>query len=526
MPRERVLFVGFSEQDNLGIGYIASRLLEADFQPVIVDFRLGAEEILGEIRRHDPIMVGFSIIFQYHIYEFARLLGFLRNHGVDCHFTAGGHYPSLRFRELLELVPQLDSVVLFEGEYTCLELVRTLVAGDDWRHIHGIAYPQVGSVVVNPLRPLEPDLDQFPIPVRPPLREYVLGKKHATILAGRGCLYDCSFCSIRQFYSAPPGPLKRVRRPEMVVKEMELLHDQLGCSVFMFQDDDFPLAAHKGKEWVAQFCALLEQTGLAKDILWKVNCRPDEIEPGIFERMRACGLFLVYLGIESGTDDGLKLMNKHLKIETSVRGVEAIKHLGIEFDFGFMLFDPESTYESVLANLDFLEQICGDGSSPITFCKMLPYAETRIEHQLEQEGRLKGRAGFRDYDFRDRSLNAFYAYLATSFDGWIGSHEGILSLARWVRYYLAVARKYYPGTPGLDQCGAHVRELVRESNRYLLSSIRTLADLSRNGGAEDYARVAAVEQDIASAYRNYQAQFHSAVGNIEQLAVQKARAAP
>jgi anaerobic magnesium-protoporphyrin IX monomethyl ester cyclase len=514
VQRDHVLFVGFSEQDNLGIGYIASVLLAAGMQPVIVDFRLGAETIRNEILAYQPRLVGFSIIFQYHIYEFRDLIVSLRESGIHCHFTAGGHYPSLRYQELLGLIPELDSVVLFEGEYTCLELVKAIASGQDWRHIQGIAYRDDGQIIATPLRPLEPDLDTFPPPVRPPLREYVLGKKHATILAGRGCLYNCSFCSIRQFYSTPPGPVKRLRRPEMVVREMELLHRQRDCAVFMFQDDDFPLAANTGKQWTMTFCDLLERTGLARNILWKVNCRPDEIDREIFARMQSCGLYLVYLGIECGTDEGLALMNKRLTATTSSCGVEILKHLGIQYDYGFMLFDPGSTYSSVLANIDFLERICGDGSSPITFCKMLPYAETQIEQRLLAEGRLKGRTGFRDYGFLDRSLDYFYTFLADSFNGWVGSRDGILNLARWTRYYLAVARKYYPDVPGLDAWESKVTDLIRQTNHYFFQAVRSISPAFAGGVYSDrYCEETA--QEIGTACSRYKRDFNALIHEIE-----------
>jgi radical SAM superfamily enzyme YgiQ (UPF0313 family) len=184
------------------------------------------------------------------------LINYLREHGIHCHFCAGGHYPSLKYNEVLQIIPQLDFVVLFEGEYTFLELARSIYVGQDWKHIDGIAYRENSSIIANPLRPLEKDLDNFPLPVRQPLKEYTLGKKYATLLASRGCYYDCSFCSCREFYSRGGGPVKRVRRPEMVVREMELLHEQKDCSIFMFQDDDFPVAHNRGKTWVTSARAL------------------------------------------------------------------------------------------------------------------------------------------------------------------------------------------------------------------------------------------------------------------------------
>ena len=116
--------------------------------------------------------------------------------------------------------------------------------------------------------------------------------------------------------------------------------------------------------------------------------------------MKEAGLFFVYMGIEDGTEEGLALMNKRVSADTHCRAVETLKKLGMEYDFGFMLFHPDSTFRSISQNLGFLKRICGDGSSPITFGKMLPYAETQIEYRLKSEGRLKGPPGFEDYDLR------------------------------------------------------------------------------------------------------------------------------
>ena len=462
-----ILFVAFEEQDNLGVGYIASVLTQNGFDIKIIDFRTGNEHILEQVIRYNPLVIGFSIIFQYHIYDFKDLISYLREQGVSCHLCAGGHYPSLRYDELLDIIPQLDSVVLFEGEYTFLELVKSIYASKDWKHTQGITYRESDSFVANPLRPLEKDLDNFPLPVRQPLKEYVFGKKYATILAGRGCFYNCSFCSIREFFSRPPGPLKRVRRPEMVAREMELLHDNMDCSIFMFQDDDFPLTRKRGKEWVTRFCGLLTEKGLNNKIIWKINCRPDEVDVDTFTVMKKCGLFLVYLGIESGTNSGLRLMNKHIKVEENLNAVNVLKKLGINYDFGFMLFDPSSTYRSIFENLDFLEEICGDGSSPITFCKMLPYAGTKIERELKGEGRLKGKPGFEDYDFLDISLNYFFSFMANCFADWITEHDGLLNLARWARYYIKVYRRYFLITHHFEEIERNVQRIISHSNIYL-----------------------------------------------------------
>ena len=517
IPDKPVVLVAFEEQDNLGVGYIASALLEAGFMIKIIDFRVGEAAILANLLQLDPLAVGFSIIFQHHIDKFKALLSYLRENGISCHFCAGGHYPSLRHRELLDYLPELDSVVLFEGEITFVKLAQALAAGRDWKRTAGIAYLEKGAHKVRPLRPLVSDLDDFSPPVRLPLREYAFGKKYATLLAGRGCVNHCSFCSIREFYSAPPGPVKRIRRPEMVAREMELLHREKDCSVFMFQDDDFPVTYQK-KEWIREFCAFLEEKGLHRKILWKINCRPDEVDRETFTFLKEHGLFLVYLGIESGTDEGLRLMKKRITVDTNLRAASILKELGILFDYGFMLFDPSSTFPKVRENLAFLKRLCGDGSSPVTFCKMLPYAETQVEKELKAQGRLKGNAGNEDYDFLDKRLNSLYGLMAESFSDWVGDHDGLLNLARWARYFLFLYQKYFPASPRFLAVEKETREIISRSNLYFVDASRKMISLfDSDRPFTDIPHARALQKDVGRKHKQFSSALNRVITKIENL---------
>jgi len=86
-----VLFVAFQEQDNLGVGYLASVIRD----PAM----LSASSIFGwktvwfsTNTEHDPLVVGFSVIFQYHISEFRSLMQFLRDNGIHA-ISARGALP-------------------------------------------------------------------------------------------------------------------------------------------------------------------------------------------------------------------------------------------------------------------------------------------------------------------------------------------------------------------------------------------------------------------------------------------------
>lgn len=103
---------------------------------------------------------------------------------------------------------------------------------EDWRDISGIAYRQAEQVVANPLRPAIEDLDLLPFPEHSDIDYRRQDLSTASILGSRGCPWNCSFCSIRPFYEAQGGKLRRLRSPAAVVEEMHLFHVEQGARIF------------------------------------------------------------------------------------------------------------------------------------------------------------------------------------------------------------------------------------------------------------------------------------------------------
>ena len=476
-----VILVAFGEYDNLGVGYLSSALSSEGIKTRMIDFRYDDEEILVSLRRHKPLVVGFSVVYEGYIDEFAGLVKYLRKGGVRSHFTAGGYFASLNPTELFRLIPELDSIVRFEGEITFPRLVKRIYGGHNWRDTRSIAFREEGRIVMTPMRPLETDIDTFPTPSRRPLADFVPGVKFATLIASRGCRHNCSFCNTREFYGTPGGPLKRIRRPERVLDEMEQLYHEKGCRVFLFQDDDFPVKNSGNNDWVNSFCLGLEQRRLTEKIMWKINCRPDEIDAESFAMMKRHGLSLVFIGLEEGTDEGLARLNKGMTVSENTRAVEILKNLEIGFDYGFMLFQPGSTFETLKENLEFLGTICGDAVTPVTVLKLMPCFNTRIERELRDEGRLKGKPGHLDYNFLNPLLDSCYETVTECFANWMWSAGGLTNLSKHARNYFAVYELFGRTDAGLVRQRAKFREILAESNLWLLDTMRFLFDLYESG---------------------------------------------
>jgi radical SAM superfamily enzyme YgiQ (UPF0313 family) len=465
-----VLLVGFQDQGNLGMGYLASTLVSHGYSVEMLEFRDGVDNIKAHALSAEPTVIGFSLIFQFFLPEYVAMAQSLREAGVRAHFTMGGHYPSLCYEDVLATMPQLDSVVRFEGEITMLELVSALKQGVDWHGVPGLAWADGGATALSEPRHLVDELDTLPYPQRAGAIPRVLGLNTVPILASRGCSRRCSFCSIQTFYRAAPGKVVRVRRPAEVVAEMRALADEQRASIFLFQDDDFPLFGAYRKSWAPELLNELHKQGVAERAIWKISCRAEYVEPELFAQLRDAGLYLVYMGLESGNDEGLSVLNKHISVEVNRRAIEILKDLGLLFHYGFMLFDPSSTFESVRTNIDFMRSIVGDGSAAALFCRMLPYGGTPIRDQLAAEGRLRGDVVRPDYDFLDRRLNEYHRRLDDAASYWVHGDGASYQLNGALHEY-HVAQRLVGDLDGAAEYAESLRALVARSNEGLFQFV-------------------------------------------------------
>ena len=478
-----ILLIGFLHQGNLGLGYLSAVLREKGYSVVVADIESDREELIALARSINPMIIGLSLIFQYFILNYAEIVAHLRRAGLDAHITMGGHFASLSWEETLRLVPGLDSVVRFEGEETLLELTDRLGAGQDWRDLEGIACHRDGKAVSNPLHHLLPDLDALPYPERNYEPQVIIGHRMFPLVASRGCARTCSFCSIHTFYRTAPGKVVRLRRPDLVADEMLHLHRERGATLFLFQDDDFPIFGLVWRKWTYRFLDELHARKLPGRVLWKMNCRADAVEPELLAAMRDAGLYLVYMGLESGSEDGLATLNKKVTVEQNLRAVATLKSLGLAYEFGFMLLDPSSTFESVEENLRFLETITADGANAAVFCRMLPYDGTPIKDQLAREGRLRGDVCDPDYDFLDPRLDGFYRDLnqLLQFSGWIHGYDALSPSLNFAWSEMVIMRRLFPPLIGFDDYDRALRRITKTANRLLFAIVRQFAAQHQGG---------------------------------------------
>jgi len=463
--RMDILLIGYEEGENLGLRSIKSFLGKNGIVVQIEPYSSGKRDRILEVcLNFKPFIIGFSLIFQRFLPDFADLINHLRENGVRGHFTMGGHYPGVESLQVMELIPGLDSVVRCEGEYTTLELFHALKNGAHLSGVKGITYRDGATVRVNEPRALIKNLDALPFPDREKCAYTLSGMGLSTIISSRGCFYDCSFCSIRRFYREADGKLRRARSPVNLVDEMELLYTKLGTRIFIFEDDDFYARNKLQNRWADEFLGELSRRNLDSLIAWRMSCRIDDIDEEMLPRMIRAGLMCVYIGIEAGNDISLRVYNKKYTVEQVKRSIAVLEKLRLYYEYGFMLLNPYCTLETIRDDIQFLKEISVSGLAMAHFTKMIPYAGTPVEARLKEEGRLIGAPVNPDYRYLDPKIELLEHFFHEAFSYRNFNTDGLVEKLRHMKLCISLWNRFYPEVLDRNNCAEKVEGFIRRAN--------------------------------------------------------------
>jgi anaerobic magnesium-protoporphyrin IX monomethyl ester cyclase len=158
----------------------------------------------------------------------------------NCFIILGGPHPTI-FHQCLEQTPRLNAICIGEGEYPMLELAQVLEQGKDFTRIKNLRIRHQGRIIENPTRPLIQDLDSLPFVDRE-LGDHQKvidnwGLSQVRILAGRGCPFNCTFCSNHRIRKMQEGRYVRFRSANHIIEEIKVLQKKYRFNEILFDDD-------------------------------------------------------------------------------------------------------------------------------------------------------------------------------------------------------------------------------------------------------------------------------------------------
>jgi anaerobic magnesium-protoporphyrin IX monomethyl ester cyclase len=463
----RMTLIGADFEENLALCMLSAAVSRAGHTPDVIAFNDDDEidGIADRVVAASPEVVGLSMQFQHRAHEFLRLAAKLRTKGYRGHVTCGGQFPTMAWEHVLAAPTPIDSVVLYDGEETVVDLLRALSGGGSLDSVAGLALPGAPPKRTPPRPFLTIDLDSLATAKRYRRHSAHGGVPFIPILGGRGCWGSCSYCSITTFYrdgraSTGPGKTVRLRSPQSVAEEMAVLwHAAGGAGVFCFHDDNFLMPrASDTLERVRAIRAHLDALGVGRAAIVG-KARPDCIDEALAKELHELGVIRLYVGVENASPAGASHLGRRRQGEQIRQALAACRAAGIFTCYNLLVFEPETTLADVRENVAFIRE---HASHPVNFCRAEPYHATPLHRQLEATGRLRGSVLGWDYRLADDRAELLFRICASAFRNHNFASHGVANRYMGLGYVSKIIQHFNEDSPALRSLVRRTAELTRE----------------------------------------------------------------
>ena len=192
----------------------------------------------------------------------------------------------------------------------------------------------------------------------------------------RGCYYRCVYCA----WAGTCWDYKlRRRSPSSVAAETGFLHITYGDFQYLDDADLFDTG------WGVQYARELRRRGIGKsEVIWGIQTHPNMINNlEDLKEMKAAGLNLVKLGLESGNQRSLDIMRKGLKIEQSERAIRLLQEADIGVHANLIVGFPWETKEEAYHTVEWIKKLKPNQAQ---FSLLIPYPNTEL-YQMAQKNK-------------------------------------------------------------------------------------------------------------------------------------------
>ncbi|HEY4477533.1 MAG TPA: radical SAM protein [Candidatus Paceibacterota bacterium] len=384
-----------NEKDNLDDIFTHPTKLETGL------WRTGVpdERILEEVA--DATIVGLTSLFTDQETMVLRTASLIKKTFPEKLVIAGG--VNARARRKNFLANNVDVVCLSEADFTIREIVDAVAHGNDFSHIHGIAW-HGGE---NPSRSQDViwDLDKLPIPAwhflplerywkvarshggfeRPAKEEHRYGSINTSV----GCAFKCTYCHIAgETDGSIAGPIGRyrVKSDERVLDELQELK-RLGATHIFLEDD----MLFGYKERAIRLLQKMRTAGveisdvnglnvihLFHRVMGGKNYEPDEM---VINVLREANFRDIVLAFESATPHIIhkyatnKWDPERMDIAKLIR---LLKHYNLKVGGNYMLGYPDETLEEINATVELAREHRAAGIDWCNFYAVLPLPGTPL----------------------------------------------------------------------------------------------------------------------------------------------------
>jgi hypothetical protein len=195
-----------------------------------------------------------------------------------------------------------------------------------------------------------PGIESAPTPHLPPAAlERNEGKKSSFDL-GRGCPFQCSFCTIINVQGRK-SRFRNVDDLEAIIRE----NYNQGITSFFITDDNMARNRH-WEEFFDRIIELKENEGIQVSLLIQVDTQCHRV-PRFIQKSQWAGVYRVFIGLENINPDNLLAAKKRQNKITEYRKMlQAWHKAGISTWAGYILGFPGDTRESILRDMEIIKK--------------------------------------------------------------------------------------------------------------------------------------------------------------------------
>lgn len=355
-----------------GIAYVAKSLLNAGYEVEILDIYgslfynnspfLERKNVIEAIKNIKADYIGISALSTQFAYVKWLASEIKKYHKKP--LILGGKLPTYSAKVVLEHI-DVDVCVVGEGEQTMVDLLKNI---DTLDKVVGIAYKKDGEIIITKGRQYIENIDDIGFP---PYELFdmsiytdnflfhsdrsinkfglgTIGKKYkaVAVLTGRGCPYSCNFCS-KSFMGF------RFRSVDNIIEEIKYLKDNYNVDAIHFADELAVWQKKRTRELIRKIKPL--------NVLWDCQARVNTVDYELLKEMKSAGCIGIGFGVESGSNDILKRMDKRITAEESEASIKAAMQVGLTIKIQLMLGYPGETRATAMKTVELMKRCCTYG---------------------------------------------------------------------------------------------------------------------------------------------------------------------
>lgn len=287
-----------------------------------------------------------------------------------------GSHPSFRPKDTLAKIG-IDIIIMGEPEFIAVDLLAALERGDgSWQKVIGIGYKQDKEYKLNERYPLIENLDELPFVDRGMLPKGVvyfnpIVKKnpYTLMITSRGCMSQCTYCTIPYFY----GARHRYRSTQNVIEELKNIQEE-GYREVYFRDETFAFS----KERINDISYGMLDNKI--NISWICNARIGILDRESIKLMKEAGCHLIKFGVESGAQEILDRSKKGIKISETREAFLWANEIGIDTHAHVMLGMPGESKKTIDETIKFIEEI---RPTTVSYGICTPYPGSLLFEEVE-----------------------------------------------------------------------------------------------------------------------------------------------